>query len=131
MRQFRFWNILTLSLGIFFIGCAAKSKILPLHDEVLRFHLPYDLTYLRSTEALERVEGWELESTEKERGIIQVRNINYSSFDDADKRIATLWVKRIGPRETAVQLAPQSQTTLGGGELLERVSQYLDQELNK
>ena len=131
MRYFKFWNVLILGLGICLAGCAAQNKVLPLHDEVLTFKLPYDLTYLRTEEALERVDGWELQLTEKEKGVIVVRNISYSSGDDADRREATIWVKRIGPRATSVQLAPESQRVLGGGKLLERVSQYLDQELNK
>ncbi len=131
MRIFKYWNILMLSFSILSAGCAVKNKILPVHDEVLRINLPYDLTYLRTAEALQRVEGWELEATEKERGIIIVRNINFSSFADADKRSATIWLKRIGSRETSVQLAPQSQQVAGGDILLERVSQFLDQELNK
>ncbi len=132
MRHFKFWNVLILGFGICLAGFAAQNKVLPpLHDEVLTFKLPYDLTYLRTEEALERVDGWELQLTEKEKGVIVVRNINYSAWDDADTRVATVWVKRIGAKETSVQLAPQSQRILGGGKLLERVSQYLDQELNK
>ena len=131
MRYFKFLNILILGFGIFFAGCATQNKVLPLHDEVISVHLPYDLTYLRTEEAIERVEGWELELTEKEKGVIVARNINFGTLDDADKRNVTFWVKRVGPRETSVQLAPQSQRIIGGGELLERVSQYLDHELNK
>ena len=131
MRQTNRLGILMLSFGICIAGCTTAKKILPLHDEVLRFNLPYDLTYLRAAEALQRVAGWELESTEKEKGIILVRNINYSSFDDADKRIATVLIKHIGARETSVQLAPESQRILGGGTLLENISRIMDQELNK
>ena len=131
MSPFKFRNILVAALGICLAGCAAGNKVLPLHDEVLYFKLPYDLTYLRTGEALERVEGWELEQTEKEKGVIVIRNTNYSSWDDADKRSATFWLKRIGPKETSVQLAPQSQRILGAGMLLERVTQYLDREVNR
>lgn len=131
MRYFKISNVLMVVLGIYFAGCASQNKVLPLHDEVLQFQLPYDLAYLRTIEALERVEGWELQSTEKEKGLIVVRNINFSSVDDADKRNATFRLKRVGPRETSVQLAPHSQRVLGGETLLERISVYLDRELNK
>ena len=131
MRPFQLFSVLMLALGISFAGCAAGKKIFPLHDEVLKVHLPYDLTYLRTEEALERIPGWELEMTEKEKGVIVVRNINYSTWDDADKRNATFWLKRIGPRETSIQLAPESQRVLGGGDLLEQITHYLDNELNK
>ena len=124
MRPFRLLSLFLLGLGIGFSGCAAAGdKILPIHDEVLRFHAPYDFVYLRVIETLERVEGWELESTEKEKGIIVARNINFSSLADADKRNATFWLKSLGPREISVQLAPQSQRVLGGELLLQRISE--------
>ncbi|HLD56302.1 MAG TPA: hypothetical protein VJA00_01660, partial [Candidatus Omnitrophota bacterium] len=84
MRPFKLWSFLVLGLGISLVGCAVENKILPLHDEVLYVHAPYDVAYLRAIETLERVEGWELESTEKEKGIIVARNINFSSLVDAD-----------------------------------------------
>lgn len=130
MRPFRLLSLFLLGLGIGFSGCASTpDKILPLHDEVLRFEAPYDFAYLRTIEALEHVEGWQLESTEKEKGIIVVRNINFSSLTDADKRSATFWLKSVGPRETSIQLAPHSQRVLGGDKLLQQISQSLSKEV--
>ncbi len=112
-------------------GCASqKEKILPVHDEVLIYPLSYDVTYLRTIEALESVDGWELEETEKEKGSIRVRNINFSSFDDADKRIVDFMVKRVDRNKTSVELAPASQRVLGGNELLKKVAAYLNRESN-
>ena len=124
-------GLMILGIGISLTACVSQNKVLPLHDEVLTFHLPYDLAYLPTVEALERVAGWELENTEKEKGLIIIRNINYSSPVDADKQSATFVVKRVGAKETSVELAPQSQRVLGGDQLLEQVSRYLDRELNK
>ena len=108
-------------------GCASqKEKILPVHDEVLIYPLSYDVTYLRTIEALESVDSWELEETEKEKGSIRVRNINFSSFDDADKRIVDFMVKRVDRNKTSVELAPASQRVLGGIELLKKVAAYLN-----
>ena len=129
MRYFKI-GLIVLCLGISAAACA-HNKVLPVHDEVLIYKLPFDLTYLRAEEALERVEGWELQMTEKEKGLIVIRNTNYSSFSDADKRNATFLVKRVGPKETSVELAPQSQSVLGGGDLLRKIAKYLDRELNK
>ncbi len=128
MRPFRLLSVLMLGLGISLVGCAAENAILPLHDEVLRVPASYDVAYLRTLETLERVEGWELESTEKEKGILVARNINFSSLADADKRSATFWIKSLGPRETSIQLAPQSQRILGGNKLLQRISQSFSEE---
>jgi uncharacterized lipoprotein len=112
-------------------GCASqKEKILPVHDEVLIYPLPYDVTYLRTIEALESVDDWEMEETEKEKGTIRVRNINFSSFDDADKRIANFLVKRVGRNKTSVELAPESQRIVGGDDLLKKVASYLNRESN-
>ncbi len=117
-----------LGLGISLAGCAAEKEILPLQDEVLHVHAPYDVTYLRAIEVLERIEGWELEKTEKEKGILVARNINFSSLLDADKRSATFLLKSLGPRETSIQLAPQSQRVSGGDMLLQRISESLNKQ---
>lgn len=113
-------------------GCALSrigGKVMPTYDEVLIYDLPYDLVYLRSLEALESLPDWELEETEKEKGIIRVRNINFSTFTDADQRTATVLVTRINRQKTSVALAPHSRHVVGGGDLLERVSLYLSREL--
>ena len=111
-------------------GCAStKDKILPVHDEVLVYNLPFDLTYLRTMEAVENVHGWELEETEKEKGIIRVRNIDFGSFEDADIRTATLFIRRMNRNQTSIALADYSQRVKDGNILLERISQYLSREL--
>ncbi len=113
----------------FVLGCASAEKWGPLHDEVLRYPIAYDLAYLRTTEALQNVDGWELEETEKEAGMIKVRNINYTRLDDSDKKTAVFYVKRITRRETSVELAPESQRIIGAGQLMERIGQYLSKEI--
>ncbi len=112
-------------------GCASqKEKILPVHDEVLIYPLSYDVTYLRTIEALEAIGDWELEETEKEKGTIQVRNINFSGLDDSDKRIAVIIVKRVSRNKTSVEFAPDSQQVIGGDDLLNQVARYLNRESN-
>ena len=128
MRSFKSLNVLILVFGIFFTGCAGRPQLVPRHNQVLTFNLPYDLTYLRVEESLERIEGWEVEMTEKEKGVIVIRNINYSAFDDEDKRSATFWVKRVGPKETSVRLAPQSERVVGGGTLMDHISDYIKRQ---
>ncbi|OQA56502.1 MAG: hypothetical protein BWY42_00984 [Candidatus Omnitrophica bacterium ADurb.Bin277] len=109
-------------------GCATAEKILPLHDETLVYDLPLDLTYLRTMEAVDSRPGWELEGTDKEKGIIKVRNVQYSRLDDSDKRSLTILVRRISAARTSVALAPESQRSLGGGDMLQTIKEKLNAE---
>lgn len=118
-----------LAVGLFVTGCAFREKVLPAHDEVLIYPLAFDLTYLRALEAVENIPNWELTETEKEKGIIRVRNTNFSRFGDADKREATIIVKRVGRRETSIEFAPESKRVVGGDKLLERIAQFVTREL--
>lgn len=58
-----------------------------------------------------------------------MRNISFSRFTDADKRLATFVIKRVDRNETTVQLAPKSQRVIGGDELLKLVAAKVSQEL--
>lgn len=106
-----------------------KNRLLPKHDEVLLYNLPYDLTYLRTLEALQINRDWELHSTEKEKGIIRVFNRSgYSRFGDEDKYEIIFLVKRITRDQTSVSIHPNDQRIPGGGKLLENVSSVLGQQ---
>ena len=131
MRPLKILSVAILMAGLAFHGggCASQKKIPPAYEEVLVYPLPFDLVYLRTLEALENVQGWELQETEKEKGIIRVRNISYSRLDDSDKRTATILIKRMSRRETAVSLAPYSNQVLGGASLMKSISQYVSREL--
>ena len=130
MRYLRVSLGLILAVALLTSGCRTlENEVAEKHDEVLVYPVAFDLTYLRTLEALENVEGWELVETEKEKGILIAKSIDYRSHKDPDKNIATFWIRRIGRRETAIQFAPHSQHVSGGGELLERISQYMNREL--
>ncbi|HOG24438.1 MAG: hypothetical protein BWY44_01129 [Candidatus Omnitrophica bacterium ADurb.Bin292] len=122
--------ILTGALFCFyFSGCATVEKMLPFHDEVLVYELPLDLTYLRTTEAMETLPGWVIESTDKEKGVIAARNVEYSRLDDSDTRTVTVLVKRVDRTHTSVTLAPESQRSLSGGDMLKAIDTMLSAEL--
>ena len=125
-----FFLILVLSSFSVF-GCAHKSSLLPAHNEVLTFQLPLDLTYLRTLDAVQSHPYWDLDRTVKEQGLIYLRNLRYSSFADADQRTATLVIKRVGPRTTTVQLAPESQSVVGADEILKLIKDYLSLEVGR
>lgn len=109
-------------------GCAHDSPLLPVHKEVLVYPLPFDLVYLRTLETADLHPDWEPDYTLKEKGLIYLRNVRYSSFADADRRNVTIVVKRIGRRETSVSLAPESQAVAGAGELLTLIKENLSRE---
>jgi hypothetical protein len=110
-------------------GCATSKKVLPLHDEVLSYELPYDLTDLRTLDALNAQDGWQLEATDKEKGMIRIRNVQYTRLNDRDRRVLTFTITRVDRRHTSVALAPESQRTLSGGDMLKAISARLKNEL--
>ena len=119
---------LIILIGFGVAGCATAKKILPLHDEVITYNLPYDLTFLKTLDALNLQDGWELSRTEKEKGIICIQNTQYSRFNDADKRTLTFLVKRVDREHTSVSLAPESQRVLTGGDVLKAVGKRISAE---
>lgn len=126
------FSSLFIAAFLLMTGCQSsiqKSIVYPAYDEVLVFPLAYDLTYLRTLDALSNIPGWELDLTEKEKGLIRVRNLDWTRLDDGDRRLMTFVVKRVSRGETSVELAADSQHTLGGADLMKRVNQYISAEL--
>ena len=121
--------VLILVLGLGLAGCNTVGKVLPPNDEVLVFKLPYDLTYLRTMEALDATGHWQLEATDKEKGTLSVRDTNYSRLDDSDLRVITFWVKRVDLGTTTVSIDPETQKVYGGKELLEAIGKVLGREI--
>lgn len=131
-ERLRFLGAVVLwSFSFLGLGCNhTQNVLLPLHKEVLVYPLPMDLTYLRTLDAVQKHKDWELDTTDKEKGIINIRNMRYSSFVDADLRRISILLKRVGPHKTSVQLAPESQAVFGGDEILKLIKQYLSREVS-
>lgn len=129
MKKIAGLAVILLIFALSAAGCRTLSEELKPNDEVLIYPLPFDLTYLRAFEALELVDGWEIEETEKEKGMIRVRNVQFSSFDDAETRLVTFEIKRLSRKETSVSIAPESQRVIGGDILLRKVSESLRAEI--
>lgn len=121
---------LVLTLAAALSGCNTVSKALPPNDETLLYKLPYDLTYLRTLEAIDAQPHWELEETEMGKGIIKVRNSNYSNLDDADLRAITFAVKRVDEQTVSVAILPECQRVPGGDELLKAIGERLGREVH-
>ena len=112
-----------------FAGCAHHQKpLLPVHDEVLIYDVPYDLAYLRTLDALANVPDWDMETTEKEKGMIRMRNINYSGLTDSDQRTVTFLLKRVDNNRTSLELEKESQQAIGAPMLLKMISAMLNRE---
>ena len=121
--------VLVLILGLGLAGCNTVSKVLPPTDQVLVYNLPYDLTYLRTLDALNSVGNWDLQETDKEQGMISMRNTNYSNLSDSDQRVITFVVKRVDRGTTSVSIDPKSQKVIGGKKLLDTISEALGREI--
>jgi hypothetical protein len=118
---------LLLLFSVTFFGCTSdgKPKLLEVHDEVIVSPYAMDYTYLRALEAVQAMPDWELDRTDKEKGILHVRNLRFSSFADADLRTATLQLKRLGPRQTSIQFTQETQSIVWGDEILKAIKQNL------
>jgi MFS superfamily sulfate permease-like transporter len=123
----KFFLILILGLGL--AGCNTVGEVLPPNDQVLVYKLPYDLTYLRTMDALNSAGTWQLEETDKERGTLSVRDTNYSRLDDSDLRVITFVVKRVDRGTSSVSIEPKSQKVFGGKKLLEAIGEALGREI--
>jgi len=121
--------VLILVLGLSLAGCNTVGKVLAPNDQVLVYQLPYDLTYLRTMEALDDNGDWQLEETDKEKGVLSVRDTNYSRLDDSDLRVITFLVKRVDRGTTSVSIDPKSQKVFGGKKLLDAVGEALGREI--
>ena len=132
MNKYNRLLIITAACAVIFSGCAMFNKPVELtesYDTVLVYELPYDLTYLRAMEAVSFIPDWELEETEKEKGVIVIRNTNFRKFTDADQRVASIFVKRVSRRETSVELAPFSRKVLGGEMIMDNINELISREL--
>ena len=121
--------VLVLILSFGFSACNTVGKVLPPNDEVLIYPLPYDLTYLRTMEALDGQGHWQLEETDKEKGTLGVRDTNYSRLDDSDLRDITFLVRRVDRGTTSVSIDPKSQKVFGGAELMKAIDAALSREI--
>jgi len=114
-------------VGAFF-GCAKDHGLLdyPRFDQVLVYNRPYDVTYLRTLEALNEIPGWVLERTDKEKGEIVIRNREYGHlFSDRDKLSARVLIKRLSRTQTSVELDDEAERLEQGGELLDAVDHMM------
>jgi hypothetical protein len=125
-RLWIFMAVFFLAAGL--TGCAHKLNSLPVHDEVLTYDLPYDVTFLRVMESIGKVPDWVLESTDKEKGTLSARNLNFFRFDDSDKHAVTFEIKRLGRSKTSVQLVKESQQVPEGDKLMKAIDESLSHE---
>lgn len=117
--------LIVLSAMLFVSSSCSSLKDFPAYDQVLIYDRPYDYTYLRTVEALNTFSDWTLEETDKNKGLIVMRNTQYSHLFDRDKLVARFTVKSLGRRQTSVALEPSSQRLEQGGVLLKRIDHVM------
>ena len=126
-------TFIALTLLASISGCSAFKKHILHHeqevtvyDRVLVYDRPYDYTFLKTIEALNTFPEWVLEETDKNKGLIVIRNTQYGHLFDRDKWVVRFNVKRLDKRKTSVALEPDSQRTEKGGELLDRIDEVVN-----
>ena len=109
-----------------FLASCSSLKDFPAYDQVLIYDRSYDFTFLKTIEALNTFRDWTIEETDKNKGLIVMRNSQYSHVFDRDKLTARFTVKSLGRRQTSVALEPTSQRLEQGGELLRRIDHVME-----
>ena len=126
-RKWSLVYVFIMGLALF-SGCALfgdRVEDVPPRERVLLFDRPFDVTYLRTLEALNTFPGWVLEQTDKEKGLIVLRNRQYSHLFDKDKMAARFLLKRVNRQQTSVELDPSSPAFEEEGVLLDRIDQVM------
>ncbi len=116
--------ILSLILVAFISSCASVKEY-PKYDQVLVYNKPFDLTFLRTLEALNSFPGWALEETDKTKGVIILRNTEYGNLFDRDKWVVKFNVVSLGRKKTSVAIDSESQRNVKGGDLLKRIDDFM------
>lgn len=130
-------QFLVIFFGLIFVtgfsSCSAFKKHILRHeqeaavyDRVLVYDRPYDYTFLKTIEALNTFPEWVLEETDKNKGLIVIRNTQYGHLFDRDKWVARFNIRRLDKRKTSVALEPASQRIEKGGELLDRIDEVIN-----
>ncbi|OGW77212.1 MAG: hypothetical protein A3J52_00795 [Omnitrophica bacterium RIFCSPHIGHO2_02_FULL_49_9] len=123
-KQTRFVTAVLL-LSVSLTSCISFRTDYPRYDQVLTYDRPYDYTYLKALEALNTFPEWTLELTDKDEGLLILRNREYGHLFDRDKQVARIRVRRVSTHQTSVALDPDSQRIPKGGEFLKRINEFL------
>ncbi len=125
-------DLVSKFLAVFLVfsssGCSSlswRSGEYPIYH----YEQPYDLIYLNALESLDREDLWIMQYTDKNTGIIEVRQMNYGSLFGGDRQKARFVVKRVGRLETSVELDTSSSVCRWKDcrDLLEHINQRLAQ----
>lgn len=119
------WVGFYLSLTLFLAACAGPSSpYLPAeqvpagNSREIRVNKAFDFVYLNTFDAVNMMPNWIPEKTIKDEGLIQLKNKEYSRFDDSDRRVINLRIRRDSPTQTSVFLEQDSQRVIGADEVL-------------
>lgn len=106
-------------------NCGTKCDEKIKYDRVLEYDLPFDYVYMKTIDAMNLIPNWVLEETDKEKGIVVLRNVQFGHIFDRDKNVAHVNVKRVSRKHTTVALDPDSQELPQGGEILNKIDEIM------
>ena len=113
-----------LILSLCAVGCAGAEERLS-YDKVHVYERPFDFTFLKTIQAVNNFENWILEETDKEKGILVFRNIEYGHLFDRDKQVARFVISRVGSDKTSVMLDPTTRKFEEAPEMFERIDSFV------
>ena len=115
--QWSKYGILFFMLMIVSVVCGCRTyDETVIHDELFTYESAYDVAFLKVMGAVNDTPGWQLIGTDKEAGTVIALNSAFTRDDTA-----TILVKRIGRKQTSVELAPRSQSLRGAEDLLKAI----------
>ena len=116
--------VVSMTAGCLTTGSGLKKEDPPF-DRTIVFDRPFDVTFLKTMEALNTFPDWLLQETNKEAGLIILRNQQYGHLFDRDKGIARFAIKRVNRKQTSVELDPSSQDMGKGKVLLDKIKEVM------
>ena len=110
-------------------GCGIFEKQPPIKYVAYTYEQPFDLVYLKTMDVVDIDNDWAFAYTAKERGVIELKNINYENWFGMDKQYVRLVVRHVSQTETSVEIDPTGSRCKGRAciEILEKVNAVLSQ----
>ena len=125
MKRPMIWLVALVLLA----GCGIFEKQPPIKYVAYTYEQPFDLVFLKTIEILDMDNDWAFSYTAKERGIIELRNMNYENWFGVDRQHVRFVVRRVSQAETSVEIDPSSSQCKGKTcvDMLEKVNTGLSQ----
>ncbi len=123
MKRSMAWLVTLVLLA----GCGIFEKQPSIRYMVYTYEQPFDLVYLRAIETLDTNDDWAFSYTDKETGVIALRNMNYENWFGMDRQYVRFVVRHVSQTETSVEIDPSASQCKGTAcvQLLEKINTVL------